>query len=414
MKQVNHFTQLKAISFVGGASALNILMATGLSLALAKILPVEQFGITRSISAYLVILTMLGHCCIHDAAASFIASATSKSENDMFVSSSFYLVLLTSFFVLFMSELWIGNNTSWDQTTQKSFATIITLLPFYCLVILFTAITNAQEHYKKMSLIILLNGFLSLSIIGLLTQIGSFPGWILGRMVAGVSVFSLSFFITMKFSHLTINIRKLAIHSKLLFSYAKIQIISGILSMCLASADIILLERYNHNFTEVGIYGLAALFAKSATIVPDTISRTYLKQIAAEYSTANSLKTAYTLLAIIAITCIILAGCVSIIGSYIIKIFYNHKFQHSIQILDILCFGIVFSGIWAALSVVNIATRKPKSATIISSIGLATCLLGFPLFIPHYGAIGAAWVMNASYFTGSMTGIYLLTQYTKG
>jgi Na+-driven multidrug efflux pump len=73
-----------------------------------------------------------------------------------------------------------------------------------------------------------------------------------------------------------------------------------------------------------------------------------------------------------------------------------------------MCIGVVFSGLWAALSVVNIALKKPMDAVIISITGIVVCIISLIVLIPSYGAAGAAWGMNGAYMAGTFSGLFLL------
>ncbi len=62
------------------ASSINVALLALLSLILAKVLPVESFGITRTATAYLGMLLMLAHATLPAAVSAFVASAPKNDD----------------------------------------------------------------------------------------------------------------------------------------------------------------------------------------------------------------------------------------------------------------------------------------------------------------------------------------------
>jgi len=197
-------------------------------------------------------------------------------------------------------------------------------------------------------------------------------------------------------------------------AFAKLQFVSGVLSMIMQSADVIALERLKGDMVQVAVYGLASLFSKSVLFLPAAVGRVYFKEIAEGVRTAEGPWREITRLLVVAgALCLVVSLAMLLVVPYAIRILYGLKYMDSIPVFRVLVPGIVFGGIWGALSVVNVALKRPKHAVIISATGVVVCVALLYALVPTFGAVGAAWGMNGATFAGSVVGVYMLYR-TKG
>jgi O-antigen/teichoic acid export membrane protein len=180
--------------------------------------------------------------------------------------------------------------------------------------------------------------------------------------------------------------------------------------MVMQSADVIAIERLTGDMSQVAVYGLAALFGKSVLFLPGSVGRVFFREIAEADTRADLLKGIRALMLVTGSISVIIAAGVYIIFPLFIKILYGEKYIGSIPVLRIMCFGIVFNGLCGALSVINIAIKKPKASALISLTGVIICVPAMLLLVPAMGAAGAAWGMNGAYILCSAVGLWLLAR----
>lgn len=396
------------ISAIATASGLQIVFLAILSLVLAKILPVDAFGVTRTVTAYIVVLTMMGHFCLHDAVAAYVAGAKVVEEKISYVVNGSYQVVLISLVVTLVAELVVYFGGIWEGDLKKALFLAILFLPIVSLTIVYTSLLQAIGSYKKFTVSLILGGIIPFVFIAPPAWQWGLNGWIWGRNVASIMLLVFTFYLVKHW----FQVKKMdkQVSWKLL-AFAKIQFISGILSMLMQSADIIALERLSGHMSQVAVYGLAALFAKSVMFFPGAIGRVYFKEIAE--SSTDSTKVwglvNHLLIATIML-CILMAVIIYIAVPIIINVLYHDRYSDSIPVLKIMCIGITFSGLWAALSVVNTAMKQPRIAVVISITGVVVSFILLGALVPKFGAVGAAWAMNGGYFSGSLMGMWLLFQ----
>ena len=187
------------------------------------------------------------------------------------------------------------------------------------------------------------------------------------------------------------------------------QVISGFLSLVLLSADIILIERLLRDLESVAYYGMAAFFVKAVMFIPTSISRIYFKSIAENSAGITKDNKIFEFLSVVVIVCGIVAICMYLIGPVFIKFIFGTQYDKSIEILHILSLGIVFMGLWQAISTINVSISRPKYSVLISLTGAIIGIILLVTLIPVYGISGAAWSMNVAYFSGVIVGLYLLS-----
>ena len=402
------FKQLKLIAAIGTASGIQVFLLALLSLLLAKFLPIEDFGITRTITAYMVILTMLGHFCLHDAVATYVASAEDTDKSIPYVVNGSYMTVAISIAVVIIAEIFILFSGLWQGKLRMTFAIITAYLPLLSLTTIFSSLLQATGSYRKLTIYLLLGGVVPLLVITPFTALWELGGWIFSRGLSCVILLAFSFFFIRHYFRFSKADSKVG---RILFAFAKVQLVSGILSMVMQSADIIAIERFGGDMKQVAIYGLAALFGKSVMFLPGAVGRVFFKDIAEAKTRDKTIGGIKNLFLIIILLCAVIATALFFVVPVFIDLLYGAKYKNSIPVLRIMCFGIVFSGIWMALSVVNVALKQPKAAVAISTVGVIICLLSMFILVPRYGAVGAAWGMNIAYFGGASVGAWLLYRF---
>lgn len=389
-------------------SAIQVASLALLSLLLAKMLPVEQFGVTRSVTAYMVILTMVGHFALHDAVAAFAAGAKTSSDASVYVMHGIVIVVLIGSIVAGLFSLLVRFSGIWNGELRNALSIVVIVLPIEALGLVLSSLINAVIGFRQVALFPVVAGIASLAIVVPAAAIWGLEGWIGARMTSIVLVCGVAAFWVRAY------IRPFKLQHRVcaeLLGYSRIQVVSGILSMLMQSADIILLERITKDPRQVAVYGLASLFAKSVLFVPAVMGRLYFREIA---NPANSLDAKWKVIwgllySSLGLGLILALGVVGI-GPPMIESLYGKDYENSITVLGVMSLLIPLFSLWGSLSTINIALKLPGNALRISAAGVTSCILMLTLLVPIWGPVGAAWALNGSYLTGVIVGVSLLLQ----
>ncbi len=391
---------------VSGASAVQLVSLTISSLVLAKILPVDGFAITRIVTAYMVILTILGHFCLHDAVASYVAGARTKEEQSEYIVTGTMLTLAISGLVTIIAEIVVYGGGMWTGELRDALASTALFLPVASLSIVYSSLFQAVGSYRKLVFSTVLVGVVPALVIPVATTIWGLFGWVAGR---GVSWILLLFIQIWLARHLLceLKIRKPVVVE--LLKFARVQIFSGSLSMLLQSLDVILLERISKNLSSIAAYALASQFARALLFVPGVLGRVYFRQIANAAYDRNELL--FHLRRFVIRTTLLCGGGAIGLGALAppaIQLVYGQAYAECLSVLRIMCVGAVISGLWSALSVINVAIKKPSYSVATSATGVVVGAVCVSVLVPVFGASGAAWAMNLAYLCGVSVGAVLL------
>jgi O-antigen/teichoic acid export membrane protein len=393
------------IALIGSASGIQMALLAVLGVLLAHYLSVEDFGIIRTVTAYLVVLTIFGHCCLHDSIAAHVAGTDTDISKSTYIINGTYLVLIIALAVVVSFEFLIHYSNLWTGKLKHTLSIIVILLPAMSLAIVYSSLLQAVGQYKKLTLSLIVGGLIPLVIITPFAALWELSGWIIARCLSDIILVSIAFYLIKDFIITSAKDERAGSH---LMAFAKVQIVSGILSMTMQSADIISLERISNRMEDVAVYGLAALFGKSVMFFPGAVGRVYFLDIAEARNDRRTLiHHVNHLMLMTSAICIMIAVSLFFLAPFLLNIIYGSKYNCSISVLRIMCYGMIFSGIWSALSVVNIALKQPRNSVIISATGVSACIPLLLILVPAYGPEGAAWGMNGAYFTGSLIGLWL-------
>jgi O-antigen/teichoic acid export membrane protein len=392
---------LQRILALGSASAINVALVALVNLLLAKTLGVEEFGIVRTVTAYLIILTMLGNFTLHDALTFHIARADDGEIRKYFSNAAFMTICCSCVTSIFAILIFSGVD-AWQTELKRYLIYSCFLLPVLTLTILYNNSLQALGSHRAYALVTLMSAVVPLVIVLPASYAWSLPGWICGRFVAAGILLLIACFFVNEFISLT---KISGEHVVRLWSFARVQFISGALSLTLMSVDIVYLEYVTHNLPMIAHYGLAQLFAKAPLFLATTISRSYFKEVSVS---ADPRKKIMEFLLLTTLVSAVVALAVYLVCPLLISSFYGAEYEAAGAILKVMALGIIFNFLWSAISTITVAQGRPSMAVKVSSVGAITGALLLYFLIPHYHALGAAWAMNIAYATGVMTGLYLV------
>lgn len=396
---------------VGGASTIQFVVLAVASLVLAKLLSVEDFAVTRVVTAYMVVLTMLGHFCLHDAVSSHVAGAKNQLERTGYVVWGTYLVVAISIVCALVAEVVLYATDLWHGSVKTGLAVTIAFLPVASLSIVYASVLQAAGSYRSVILITVLSGVVPAILLISMASAWQLPGWLVGRAASYLLLLLLGIWLIRSYLG---RLSSGTDAPRALMRFGRVQIISGAASMLLQVIDVIVVERMASTLAEVAIYGLAAQFAKSVLFLPGALGRVFFVDLA---EAARDGKSIWVSLRAFLLTTFGLGLCISgvvfLLGPPIIQALYKGLYGESQVVLKVMCLGIIPSALWTALSVTNIAIRRQSYSVAISVSALLTAIGFLALLVPEYGAVGAAWAMNASYVVGLLVGAFLLASDAK-
>jgi len=373
------------------------------SVLLGRLLSIDMFGVTRTATAYMIMLTMIGHFTLHNALASSVVKKHDSDDISNLIFNASILVLGISVLTTLFATFFILKSGYWDNPVKIPLAIVFICLPLVCLTTTYNACLDATGEYRTYAVILLLNGAIPLFLLVGASKLWSFDGWLAARLISALLLFSISFYVIRR--HL-INVKFDFTACQQLLTFSRVQIFSGILSLALLSADVILLERITHDMATVANYGVALLFTSACAFIPATLGRVYFKDVAPNDRQGHRKRKEY----LVAITATAIAFTFGLyyLGPMLIGLFFGDEYSLGQSIIRVMALGVLFSFLWNALSVINVAGGKPKNSVRISAAGSGVGLAALFLLIPEYGGMGAAWAMNSAYASGVAMGLWLL------
>jgi O-antigen/teichoic acid export membrane protein len=404
-------TRFRLFAGIGAASLINAVLTALLSLILAKLLPESVFGITRVVTSYFIALSLLGSFTVHDALASFVGRADNKSDQSCYFVAASILVLVVSVAVTSLFILYLRLSDGMQDSLKSALGLVALSLPFLSLSVVYSGALQAIGSYRSFIVVTILLGVVPLLFILPLTYFYGLNGWVAGRVGANFIMFIFSIYVIREYLHLD---RGVQIWNKFkeLWLFSRVQILSGVLSLVLMSGDVIILEKITSDLVAVANYGLAALFAKSTMLVTSSLGRVYFKELASVSPDSGGIRIFGSYMKINLLLGLAVTFIIMLAGPIFISIVYGGQYASAQFLLVNMACGIVFTFIWNALYVINVAQAKPKDSVLISFVGSITGLVLLFVLVPRYSAIGAVWAMNMAYGCGCILGVVL--QYRRG
>jgi O-antigen/teichoic acid export membrane protein len=293
----------------------------------------------------------------------------------------------------------------WGEAERVTLAIQIATLPLLTLTIVYVSALQAIGSLQAYALNMMLSGVVPLLIVVPSSLRYGLEGWNAGRVCVALVLFICALWPVR--SHVLGGkwSESSATH---LWRFARLQIISGALSLVVLSADVIVLERMTRDLLEVATYGVSSLFARATSFVPVAIGRVYFKEIGEETGKSDAKRVQFLLVS--AATGLLSALFLAVVGPWLVQKLYPGRFAGAGELVRILSCGVVFSFLWQSASTINIASGWARE-----SLGLAAAggFVGLPLMVllSHgAGAKGLAWATNFAYAAGALYGLYSLSR----
>ena len=399
------------LAVIGGASAFQMACLTVLSLVLARVMEPEDFGVTRTIAAYFLVALMFGHLCLHDGISTYVAGAVHPDEKHRWIFTGSIMVVAASVGVTLIGEVVILSGWVWQGTLRTSMAVVFAFLPFAALTVVYNQLLQALGEHRKMAISLAVGGLAPLVMIGGGAWLYGLEGWTLLRGGAYLALAVMAWWLVRAW---VVRGKPERVLAGQLWRFIQFQFASGLVSMMLQSADVMALDRLLGRMDQIGYYSLGIMFSNASIFILHTIDRVYFKELSDAHKAGEVFWSQVGKLAMITLAfCLVMIAGINLVGPWFIRAIFGEVYTASIPILRISSVGLLFSGFWALISMVNVILKTPRFSLLISGVGLGTAILLLLVWTPRWGIRGAAWSMNAAYAAGVLTGALLLARFRR-
>ncbi|MFA4948198.1 MAG: flippase [Candidatus Krumholzibacteriia bacterium] len=172
----------------------------------------------------------------------------------------------------------------------------------------------------------------------------------------------------------------------------------------------VLMLGYFKQATEVGIYSVAFMLVRPIEMVPETLNVVFLPKVAKFTKKAQVyryFRSTLKVTGLVGVVCLMLI----IFAKQIILTFYGAEYAASVGLFQILVGAFILLTVLNPINLVGHSLNKPQLFAMIAAINLVLNFTGNLIFIPPYGALGAAVVTLVSRVLGGIIGFFILNFY---
>jgi O-antigen/teichoic acid export membrane protein len=185
----------------------------------------------------------------------------------------------------------------------------------------------------------------------------------------------------------------------------------SIIFMLFDRLDVLMLGYFRAG-TEVGLYAVAFTLIKPFELIPETFNTVFLPKVA-KYT--KKLQVFRYMKDTLKVTSFVgLFGVVLIlVAKPLILTLYGDQYAESVKLFQILIGAFILLTILHPFSLISHSLNKPQILVAMAVINLVLNFVGNLIFIPPYGALGAAVVTLVSRVLGALLGLVILKYYIE-
>jgi O-antigen/teichoic acid export membrane protein len=377
---------------------ISLVASLGIFVILTRLLGPEDFGIYSTLLVIPLISVGLVQMGIRRAAVFHIGRK--KYPLQQVVSSVFVLLILASLAGMILS--WVGFRYYDNPLFQDRFIYVILItVPFKLAIVYFGGILLGTEDIRSANILNWTPLALNLVMVALLVLVVplGIMGALLGYLISNALVAMVYAVILGKKYKIKLRIHKALIRDLVVKGF--VFALSFMVIQMNLRIDLLILNRIG-DAAETGYYGLAAQICEQLWLLPSAVGIVVMSR------TANtddlSVMTAQTsrLLRLTLVAGIIIAIILAIIAPPLIPLIFGQDYKETIGLIIWLLPGIISFMIFRVLNGQLSGLGRPGVSAWIFSIALVINVILNFILIPQYGATGAAWATNISYFAGSL------------
>lgn len=172
--------------------------------------------------------------------------------------------------------------------------------------------------------------------------------------------------------------------------------------------DVIMLRKFNCDFSLIGIYSVGVTLSNIVLLVPDAFKEVLLGKVVRE----NSVKTIRQYIKISIVFMLVMLLGFGVLGKFFIRSFYGEEYVEAYYITLILFVGDIFMCLYKIIHPLFIADGKRKNVLLFLLIAVVFNFVMNVFTIPKYSIYGAAVSSVGSYFvTGVLFYFYFINEY---
>lgn len=189
-------------------------------------------------------------------------------------------------------------------------------------------------------------------------------------------------------------------------SYSGWMFLFIILFMVFDRLDVLMLG-YFKAASQVGIYSVAFILVKPFELIPETFNTVFLPKVSKfrkKFEIKRYFKDTIKVTSLIGVM-----GIIAIfVAEPIVVTFYGEEFAPSARLFQILIGAFVLLTMINPINLVAHTINKPELFSLMAAVNLVLNFTGNLIFIPKYGALGAAVVTLVSRVLGGLIGLIIL------
>jgi O-antigen/teichoic acid export membrane protein len=196
-----------------------------------------------------------------------------------------------------------------------------------------------------------------------------------------------------------------------IFSYSGWIFLFSIIFMLFDRLDVLMLGYFKAE-TEVGLYAVAFTLIRPFELIPETFNTVFLPKVA-KYT--KKLQVFRYMRDTLKVTSFVgLLGVILIfVANPLILTLYGDQYAESVKLFQVLVGAFILLTILHPFSLISHSLNKPQILVAMAGINLTLNFVGNLIFIPPYGALGAAVVTLVSRVLGALLGLLILKYYIE-
>jgi stage V sporulation protein B len=323
------------------------------------------------------------------------------SRHDAIWRSAFKLQTVLSFTVAvtyLLAAGWLGQLFG-DKSLTGFFALSALIFPTYSIYALLYGYNNGLKKFKVQALLLSVYSFGKLAVTVLLAILVGVYGAIVGFVVAPLLAIVVAGLPGKKDSEVLTP--KIRFDSRKLIRFAFPFTVSSVAGGLIAAVDLSMIKILLGDNTLVGVYLAASTLARAPQNVYTAITAVAFPLIAGGRKGADRIFLKKTIGAsVIMLSGLVLIATlvVSVLASFLVRIFYSELYIAAAPLLVILAIGSAFYSIADLFSTVTNGLGKPKIPALVTFLALPVDIGLNYFLIPRYGTNGAAFATTITSF----------------
>ena len=194
-----------------------------------------------------------------------------------------------------------------------------------------------------------------------------------------------------------------------IFSYSRWLFLFSVLFMLFDRLDVLMLGFFRQA-AEVGIYSVAFRLIMPLELLPETFNTVFLPKVSRfrrREEISRYFRDTLKVTGLVAAVCVLLI----LFAKPLILLVLGERFLPSVKLFQILVGAFILLTMINPINLVGHSLNRPQLFAIMAGINLLLNFVGNILFIPRYGALGAAVVTLFSRVLGGLIGLVILKHY---